>query len=396
MIEYITEKISINDNFDVQQNGININLFDELDDESYQDEDNLQFESKSFNFLNKDEIGDSNEKSVCKSVSVELSASLRKNTTLTNTSEKINSQETEEKKSFSSLKNIDKYEVFKKDFQNFFVEELPLNFLNVPYSFHITPLTENMLTPFFYDEITNANLFQKNKNSSINTKTKKNEQRKDIFREVHEAHFYIFSPGESDNYIRNLIKLISENNIDKNSSKKSNKRKKRKFDLDNIRKKIKGRFLKALKNALNEKLVYAGSKHLFDFLPQIFVSDITKKGNQGILNMTFREIFFMDFIEGKNKVNQINSQRCRENKNVIIYLEKNKTLSEKIGYEFFRNMKYYEIYNEYLNSKEFEKDIFELKNTESNKAQSDKEGYIKQYINLALNLNDFFSSGKKI
>ena len=165
MIEYITEKIGINDNFDVQQNGININLFDELDDESYQDEDNLQFESKSFNFLNKDEIEDSNQKSVCKSSPIELSVSFNKHTALTNTSEKINSQEIEEKGSFLSLKNMDKYEVFKKDFQNFFVEELPLNFLNVPYSFHITPLTENMLTPFFYDEITNANLFQKNKNS---------------------------------------------------------------------------------------------------------------------------------------------------------------------------------------------------------------------------------------
>ena len=396
MIEYITENISINDNFDIQQNGIKFNLFDEFDDESYQNEDNLKFESKSVNFFNKDEDENSNEKSVCKSSSIELSVSFNKNTALTNTSGKINSQEIEEKESFLSLKNIDKYEVFKKDFQLYFVEELAPNILNVPDSFHNAPLTENISTPFFYDEITNENLVQKNKNSSINTKTKKNEQRKDIFREVYENHFYIFSPGESDNHIRNLIKLISENNIDVNSSKKGSKRKKRKFDLDNIRKKIKGRFLKTLKNTLNEKLVYAGSKHLFDFCPQMFVSNITKKGNRGVLNKTFREFFFMDFIEGKNKVNQINSQRCRENKNVIIYLEKNKTLSEKIGYEFFRNMKYYEIYNEYLNSKEFEDDIIELKHIESKKAQSDNEDYIKQYINLALNLNDFFSSGKKI
>ena len=395
MIEYITEKISINDNFDVQQNGINMKLFDEFDNESYQIEDNLQFESKSVNFFNIDEDENSNEKSVCKSSSIEQSVSFKKNTALTNTSEKINFQEIEEKKSFLSLKNIDNYEVFKKDNQLYFAEELASNDINTPDSFHNDPLTENISTPFFYDKITNTNLVQKNKNSSINTKTKKNEQRKDIFREVYDNHFYIFSPGESANYIRNLIKLISENNIDINSSKKGDKRKKRKFDLDNIRKKIKGRFLKTLKNTLNEKLVYAGSKYLFDFCPQIFVSDITKKGNIGSLNKTFREFFSMDFIEGKNNVNQINSQRCRENKNVIIYLEKNKTLSEKIGYKFYRNMKYYEIYNEYLNSKEFEEDIFELKNTESQKAKSDNEEYIKQYINLALNLNDFFSSEKK-
>ena len=392
MIEYITEKIGINDNFDVQQNSINNNLFDKFDYESYQNEDNLQFESKSVNFFNKDEDEDSNQKSVCKSSPIELSVSFNKHTALTNTSEKINSQEIEEKGSFLSLKNMDKYEVFKKDFQLNFVEELSPNILNEPDSFQNCPLTENILTPFFYDEITNANLVQKNNNSSINTKIKKNEQRKDIFREVYDTHFYIFSPGESDNYIRNLIKLISENNIDINSSKKGAKRKKRKFDLDNIRKKIKVRFLKTLKNALNEKLVNAGSKYLFDFCPQNFAADITKKRNRGALNKTFREFFFMDFIEGKNNVNQINSQRCRENKNVIIYLENNKTLSEKIGYKFYRNMKYYEIYNEYLNSKEFEEDIIKLKNTESKKAQSDNEDYIKQYINLALNLNDFFSS----
>ena len=58
-------------------------------------------------------------------------------------------------------------------------------------------------------------------------------------------------------------------------------------------------------------------------------------------------------------------------------------------------MKYYEIYNEYLNSKEFEEDINKLKKKENKKAHSGNEDYIKQYINLALNLNDFFTSEKK-
>jgi hypothetical protein len=392
MIEYITEIISVNDSFDVQQNGININLSDEFDNESYQNEDNLLFKSKSANILNKDEDENSYKKSIFKSSSMELSVSSNKNTEFNNTSEKINSKEAEEKKSFLNLKNIDIFDTSKKDFQFYFIEELTSGVLKVPDSFYNESLIDSISTPFFYDEIRDSNLFQKNKNSSIITKTKKNEQRKDIFRVVYRTNFYIFSPGEFENCIRNLIKLISENKIDINLSKKGDTRKRRKYDLDDIRKKIKNRFLTNLKNALNEKLKHAGSEYLFDFLPPSFVSNVSKEENRVILNKTFKELFCMDFIKGKSKTNQINSQRCKANKKVIDYLEKNEAVSEKIGYQFYRNMKYYEIYNEYLNSKEFEEDIIKLKNTESKKAQSDNEEYIKQYINLALNLNDFFSS----
>ena len=392
MIECISEIINVNDSFDVRQNGINIKLFDEFNNESYQSEDNLLFKSKSANFFNEDEDENSKKISAFKSSSIELSLSSNKNTEFTNISEKINSKEIEEKKSFLNLKNIDIYETSKKDFQFYFIEESMSSDLNIPVSFHNDPLIENKSTLFFYDEITDSNLVQKNKNSSIITKSKKNEQRKDIFGVV---YYYIFSPGEFDNHIRKLIKLISENKIDINLSKKGDIRKRRKQNMDNIRKKIKVRFLKNLKNTLNKKLKYAGSKQLLDFLPPSFASDVSKKGNRGILNKTFKELFCMDFIKDKSRANQINSQRCKANKKVIDYLEINKTVSEKIGYKFYRNMKYYEIYNEYLNSKEFEEDIIKLKNRENKKAQSGKEDYIKQYINLALNLNDFFISEKK-
>ena len=55
-------------------------------------------------------------------------------------------------------------------------------------------------------------------------------------------------------------------------------------------------------------------------------------------------------------------------------------------------MKYYEIYDEYINSREFEDDIIRLKEKEG-----EPEIYIKKYINLALELNDFFTSdGRKM
>ena len=46
-------------------------------------------------------------------------------------------------------------------------------------------------------------------------------------------------------------------------------------------------------------------------------------------------------------------------------------------------MKYYEVFNEYLNSKEFEKEILKLKKKED-------DIYIKKYITIAINLVDFF------
>ena len=114
MIEYITENISINDNFDIQQNGIKINLFDEFDDESYQNEDNLKFESKSVNFFNKDEDENSNEKSVCKSSSIELSVSFNKNTALNGLLiyDDIKDEYNLRKKAIDNLQ---------KSFENFFV-----------------------------------------------------------------------------------------------------------------------------------------------------------------------------------------------------------------------------------------------------------------------------------
>ena len=47
-------------------------------------------------------------------------------------------------------------------------------------------------------------------------------------------------------------------------------------------------------------------------------------------------------------------------------------------------MKLYEIYDEYLNSKEFKMDISKLKQ------QKETDKYIKKYISRAINLIDYF------
>ena len=157
---------------------------------------------------------------------------------------------------------------------------------------------------------------------------------------------------------------------------------KRKDNSDNIRKKVKSRFLKVLKNAVNEKLKLAGSKKFFNFLPQTFVSNVSKEKNKDMFDSTFKEIFSKNFCEDKDG-NQPDVKKYHHNLSVIEYLEKNKEIAEKSNYNNFKNMKFYKIFYEYLKSKEFELEIVSLK------MERENEKYIREYIFKACNFIEF-------
>ena len=158
---------------------------------------------------------------------------------------------------------------------------------------------------------------------------------------------------------------------------------KRKNSSDLVRKKIKTRFFKYLKNSIKEKLKSAGSKQFFDFLPQTFISNISKKYNISFLNLTLEEIFKRNLCSGRdNKKSTL--EKYRHNLSVLEYLEQNKEVSTKSNFNNIKNMKLYEIYDEYLNSKEFKMEISKLKE------QKETDKYIKKYIILAKNLIDDF------
>ena len=156
-------------------------------------------------------------------------------------------------------------------------------------------------------------------------------------------------------------------------------------NADNIRKKIKSRFLKVLRNTVNERLKIAGSQKFFKFLSQKFISNISKEKNKAALDLTFKEIFSKDFSEGETK-DQAEYNNYYHNLEVLNYLEKNKEISENSNFNIFKNMKYSQIFNEYLKSKEFEIEIASLKREKEN------EKYIKDYIIKASDLIDFFSN----
>ena len=184
---------------------------------------------------------------------------------------------------------------------------------------------------------------------------------------------------------KNLRNFVLDESL---NLKKSHKKKKyinnRKEKSDHIRKKVKGRFLKVLKNTINQKLNLAGSKKTFKFLPQIFISNISRDKNRDVIDLTFKEIFSKNFFENE-KANESAIKKYKQNLNVLEYLENNKEFAEKSNYNVFKNMKFYQIFNEYLRSKEFENEITSLK------IEKQKDKYIRNYIILAGSFIEFYS-----
>lgn len=197
---------------------------------------------------------------------------------------------------------------------------------------------------------------------------------------------------------KKIFKVISDNFFDQDYSddcpyqktKKTMKgdredENKRKYGPDNIRKRIKTKFHHSLKDYLNSNLISAGSKQLFSYFPQSFISNPTKNENQPILNLTIEEIFYDYFKEEKLKGSDLSNYK--QNRRVLDYLKEHKDISVKSGFEKFKKMKYNQIYEEYLQSNLFQRNISELKKTED-------KLYIEKYKQIARDYIDFFASKK--
>jgi len=164
---------------------------------------------------------------------------------------------------------------------------------------------------------------------------------------------------------------------------------KRKYKPDDIRKKIKSRFHKSIRNIINENLKKAGSKHFFSFLPQIFISSISRGMNCQTLDLSYRELLKKDFVsdidEKKYKNKKIDISKYKNNLLVLDYLDKNPDICKNSGFDIISNMKYSDLLEEYFKSEEFDKSIIKLRE------ENEEEYYIKEYINKAKNYVKFFS-----
>ena len=171
-----------------------------------------------------------------------------------------------------------------------------------------------------------------------------------------------------------------------NNEKKENT-KSRKYKPDDIRKKIKSRFHKTLKNIINIKLEDAGSKEIFDFLPQSFVSNISREKNKEVMNMTYREILQNDFCnldKKKSKKKKVKKNKFKRNIKVLNYLDLHKDILEKSGFNKISEMTYLNILKEYFLSKEFELSVEQLK------LEKESVDYINEYLIKAKSYISFF------
>ena len=190
-------------------------------------------------------------------------------------------------------------------------------------------------------------------------------------------------------------KKIEKDETDKKDKIITNRLKhKRKYKADDIRKKIKARFHKSIKNIINENLRKAGSKKLFTFLPQAFISSIARQTNRYVLNMSFREILQQNFVndldEKKYKNKKIDLAKYKKNLSVLEYLDNNPEISKNSGFDIISEMKYCDLLEEYFKSNEFERAIFKLKE------ENEDEDYIKEYIIKSKNYVKFFMENDKL
>ena len=139
------------------------------------------------------------------------------------------------------------------------------------------------------------------------------------------------------------------------------KKKRRKEMNDNIRKKVKSKFFKSIKKKLEDRL-----QSVKIFFAQKFIANVSKKEKENQLMW-------------EQNLYTILEKHLRINKNIILELLKN----DEIGKILLKDL-----YNEYLNSQEFEDNI------PYNKKDA-TPSYINNYINKAKDLINYFTNNEK-
>ena len=250
--------------------------------------------------------------------------------------------------------------------------------------------------------------------SSTNDFQKMTEKKKNLFELDNFKGYNLFHPGGKEpfyeglkNEIQDFEKICPTNHsvLCKFKVKKKNqqitrrkrhKSVKRKLKPDNIRKKIKSRFFKSIRMRMNKMLKEAKSKELFDLLPQCFIINITKKKNQQIMDMPFKTLLTYNFIAEEKNMEQHNNTKSAKDKwnvdikkydknlRVICYLEQNKEIAKKSKFDVIGNMTVAQLFDEYLKSSEFEKEVAKLRN------EGNDNSYIKDYIVKAFGFINYF------
>jgi hypothetical protein len=200
-----------------------------------------------------------------------------------------------------------------------------------------------------------------------------------------------FEPNKNKDLSENMNnETKTVNNIGDTSGKitKTNSQKKkysRKNKPDSLRKKIKSRMHKNLKDIINKRLKECGSIMFFDYFPQPFITNVNVVQNKAYLKLTMRTLFKMAF---GNKTKD--KEKMETNLQVLNYLDSNDSIRIKSGLDIFLNSTYEDIIQKYINGKIFQKDIEKLYE------EGESEEYINKYRFLGKHWIDFYENDGKI
>jgi len=187
--------------------------------------------------------------------------------------------------------------------------------------------------------------------------------------------------GEIKSLFTNIENEESNSNInDENFLKRKRypQKRRRRENQDNMRKKIKRGFMNiALITKINVNLKLNNIVSYLEKFPQNLVCDVTKKTNKDLIDMTLEQIF-----EKKELYDEDDLSKYEHNLKVI----KSKEVQQNSELKAILNKKYSELFEEYINSKEFKVD--EINRLRKNKMS---DSYIERYIYLSKHFIKFFS-----
>ena len=196
---------------------------------------------------------------------------------------------------------------------------------------------------------------------------------KPLFEDIKQKKFFLFSCMEKDEHIEEG-KILQR--------KRYKIKRKRKENQDNIRRKIKRTFLNsALIQKINMIIKNKGGILFFKKFQQHFVDDVSKKTNRELLNMTLEEIF-------RKKEMYIDKELPNYYYNLTLI--ESKEIQENEDLKNILNLKYSELYEEYINSKDFSIDVDRLKK------KNNDNFYIQKYINLAKHFIEFIRTKNEV
>jgi hypothetical protein len=241
-----------------------------------------------------------------------------------------------------------------------------------------------------FDEPNENNVsFTRIQSNESNNSSKSNDKEL-LSQNFNEEEISLYSEPVSNINEDSLFKFTTKKYFITPNGKRRRIKKNRKYKSDDMRKKIKSRFHKTLKNIINENLKKAGSQKLFDFLPQCFIGNVSKRTNNYCLDLTYKELLLTDFVSEYTKDSYPNKnvdyKKYLKNKEVMKYLENNPEICRKSGFDIIMNKKYKELLNIYFSSAEFEDSIIRLKK------ENETKEYVLDYVIKAKRYVQFYSN----